>query len=171
MLSSFTTLFSQSKYTATTADCSNTTTEINVYTVTAPMNTWADGEVANSLFKCFTKNSSGSTKTLILSVKVNGVSYTVSSAGVSSSATEGQTYRGFELVRVGSNLELLTPSVTSVAGAPNSVAASSVTTVSVVHVFTGVDFTSDVTIEFSAQWSAANPNTYFNCSFGQLYKW
>lgn len=167
----FSLAFSQTKYSATTINCSNTTTETNIYTVTVPMNTWADGDVLNTLLRCITKNSSGSTKTLTLNVKVNGTPFTVFNGGISSNAAEGQTYRGFEFVRVGNILELLTPSVTAVCGAPNSVVSSGVTTVAVVNTFTGIDFTSDVTIELSAQWSAASANTYFNCSFGYGYKW
>lgn len=152
----------------TIANCANTTTETTVLSVTIPANTWADGEEVRMVGAFKHKQNSGGTANLTLKMKVAGVSYTaLSASGVGNSTTEGKTTRAFAFLRVGS--EVWANFNENSTGLNSSTAAGRTAQITAEHfsttagnVWTGVDFTSAITIVFTVQWSVANANTYFN---------
>jgi len=159
----------------TIANCANTTTETTLLSVTIPANTWANGEEI-ALFGVFThRQFSGGAVNLTFKAKVAGVSLTtLSSSAVSSQTAIGTTKRGTFFMRVGNDVyasgnvtygkfnqtgNFYTASMTT-----NSFSGSSG------NIWAGVDFTSDITIEITAQWSSANANTYINTLVGKCEK-
>lgn len=159
--------------TVTIANCSNTSSEVTVLSATVPANTWGDGEQF-MLFGAFLhKQNSSVSRTLTLKLKIGGVSFTMLSASsVSDSATEGRSTRNFILTRVGTEVwgnfgtngvgfmgSTVTPAATGIK--LNQFTGSSAKT------WTGVDFTTALTIEFTVQWSVANSNVYFNPQVGR----
>lgn len=154
--------------TVTIANCANTASEVTVLSVTIPANTWANGEEVRILGVFKTKQNSGGTVNLTLKVKVAGTSYTaLSASGVGNSTTEGRSTRSLGFIRVGS--EVWGNFNENSTGLNSSTVASRTAQIATDHfastsgnVWTGVDFTSAITIVFTVQWSAANSLTYFN---------
>lgn len=163
------------KYTATVANCANTTAETTVFSVTIPANTWSAGESVSCIFPVLHKQNSGSSVNITFKIKVNGTSYTaLSSSAVSNNATEGKTMRGFILHRVGNDLWVNAQAQSAAGASKDGVTAASITqdsfTSTAGNVFTSVTFSSDVVITFTVQWSNANSLAYFNPQWGYALK-
>lgn len=163
----------------TIADCDNTTSEISVMTLVIPANTWADGEEVTASIICKHKQGAGSNRNLTLKIKVNSSSQTLlSSSAISSSAQEGNSRRTFTFTRIGSEIwahfnainhgqygSTTTPSTAAIGTI--SYASSGSTG----RIWTGIDFTADVTIEYTVQWgAAANAATYWRTIHGRCEK-
>lgn len=164
--------------TVTLANCSNTSTETTVMSVTIPANTWADGEEVGISVIARHKQNSGGSIAITYKVKVNASSLTtLSASSVSNSATEGKTRRSFFFTRVGSDIYYTggggntygdmssTSSVFSAAVSTSDVYASGNGTI-----YASVDFTSDVTLTFTVQWASANANAYWIPLWGKCRK-
>jgi len=162
--------------TVTIANCANTSAETTVLSVTIPANTWADGEEVRMVGAFKHKQNSSVSRNLTLKVKVGGTSYTMLSASaVADNATEGKSTRSFGFLRVGSEVwgNFATNGVGLAAGTiiPGSTGISlNQFSSSSGNTWTGVDFTSAITIEFTVQWSTANSNVYFNPQVGTCKK-
>lgn len=167
-------LFNQ---TVTIANCDNTSSEVTVLSATVPANSWGDGEQF-MLFGAFKhKQNSGGSRNLTLKIKVGGTSYTaLSASAVANNATEGRSNRSLIFTRVGSEVWGSFGVNAIGLGSPNIAAGTSGISLdqfsigSVGNVWTGVDFTSAITLEYTAQWSAANSLTYFNPQVGRALK-
>ena len=160
----------------TIANCANTSAETTVLSATIPANTWANGEEV-ALFGIFQhRQFSGGNANLTFKVKLNGTSVTtLSSSVIGSNTTVGTTKRGAFFMRAGNNVYFSgsagnigkfthTASLYSGAITTDSFAGSSGNT------WTGVDFTSNITLVITVQWSVANANTYFNPLVGKCEK-
>ena len=167
-------LFNES---VTIANCSNTSSEVTVLSATVPADTWGDGEQF-MLFGAFkTKQNSGVSRNLTLKVKVGGTSYTaLSASAMANSATEGRSVRSLIFTRVGSEvwgafgvnaIGLGSPNISAGTG---GVSVDQFSIGSIANVWTGVDFTAAITLEYTVQWSAANSLTYFNPQVGRALK-
>ena len=155
--------------TVTLANCSNTSTETTVMSVTIPANTWADGEEVGISIIARHKQNSGGAIAITYKVKVNASSLTtLSASSVSNSATEGKTRRSFFFTRIGSDVYYTgngaaygdMSSTASVYGAVISTADYYGSGNG--NIYTSVDFTSDVVLTFTVQWASANANVYWN---------
>ena len=161
--------------TVTIANCSNTTTETAILSVTIPANTWADGEEI-ALFGVFThRQFSGGTVNLTFKAKLGGVSLTTLSSGAVSSQTGiGVTKRGAFFMRVGNDVYASGNATFGKFTQTGNFYTASMTTNSFTgsngNIWSGVDFTSAITIEITAQWSSANANTYINTLVGKCEK-
>jgi len=156
------------KFTVTTANCSNTSAETTVVSVTIPANTWLDGEEVGISVIARHKQNSGGAIAITYKVKVNASSLTtLSASSVSNSATEGKTRRSFFFTRVGSDIYYTgngntygdMSSTASVFGAVIGVADYYGSGDG--NIYTSVDFTSNVTLTFTVQWASANANAYW----------
>jgi len=163
------------KYAATIADCVSSSAEVTIWTVTIPANTWADGESLSAYILEKHLNNTGSTRTLTLKVKINGVSYTTLSAGsYGTSTSEGRIQRGFNCHRVGADVWLSAQSY-GVAGAVQGMYGTGGTTdyyaSTIGNIFTSVTFSSDVVITITAQWSFASASAYIKPVLGGAIKY
>lgn len=163
----------------TIADCDNTTTETAVMTLVIPANTWADGEEVTASIISKHKQGAGSNRTLTLKIKLNGSSETLLSASsITSSAQEGNSRRTFTFTRIGSEVWILLNAInhgqyggTTTPGTAAVGTISYSTSSTVGKIWTGVDFTADVTILYTVQWgAAANAATYWRTIHGRCEK-
>ena len=163
--------------TVTLANCSNTSTETTVMSVTIPANTWADGEEVGISVIARHKQNSGGSIAITYKVKVNASSLTtLSASSVSNSATEGKTRRSFFFTRVGSDIYYTgngntygdMSSTASVFGAV--ISAADYYGSGNGNIYTSVDFTSSVTLTFTVQWASANANAYWIPLWGKCRK-
>jgi len=160
------------KLATSVADCSNTTNETTVLTVTVPKNTWNSGEIINIWARIEAKQNSGGAVNFTQKVKVNSSSITVVNASsIANSTNSGKFTQGFSIVRNGSDVEFMPakndvtvgdaggafmPVTTELGG--NAITTNHFST----NIYTSVDFTADVVITMTAQWASSNANTYFN---------
>jgi len=161
----------------TIANCSNTSSEVTVLSATVPANTWGDGEQF-MLFGAFkTKQNSGVSRNLTLKIKVGGTSYTaLSASAIANNATEGRSVRSLIFTRVGSEVwgsfgvNAIGLGSPNIAAGTGGVSLDQLSAGSIGNVWTGVDFTSSILLEYTVQWSAANSLTYFNPQVGRAVK-
>lgn len=163
--------------TVTLANCSNTSTETTVMSVTIPANTWADGEEVGISVIARHKQNSGGSIAITYKVKVNASSLTtLSASSVSNSATEGKTRRSFFFTRIGSDVYYTGNAATY--GDMSSTASVFGAVISAAdyygsgngNIYTSVDFTSNVTLTFTVQWASANANAYWIPLWGKCRK-
>ncbi len=157
------------------ANCSNTSSEITIASTTVPANTWANMEEVAIMLACTHRQFSGVSRTLTLKAKVGGTSFTMLSASsVSSSTNIGYSTRTYKFLRVGT--EVWFEASRAAAGVGSCTIAGAATGININQFssnnnkFTGVDFTTDLTIEITVQWNGADANTYFNVDGGKAYK-
>lgn len=157
------------------ANCANTTSETTVLTTTIPANTWADMDEVSLQIACTHRQFAGVSVNLTLKAKVGGSSFTMLSASpVASSTTIGSSTRTFKFLRVGS--EVWFSASLSAAGLGSGTAVAGSTGINLNQFsspnnkFTGVDFTTNLTLAITVQWSVANANTYFNIEGGKAAK-
>ena len=166
----------------TIANCDNTTTETAVMTLVIPANTWLDGEDVTASIISKHKQGAGSNRTLTLKIKVNGSSETLLGASsISSSATEGNSRRTFNFTRIGTEIWAFFNASSANVGqfcSTTNVGIAAIGTVSFYpagtstgRIWTGIDFTQDVTILYTVQWgAAANAATYWRTIHGRCEK-
>lgn len=157
------------------ANCANTSSEVTVISATVAANTWANMEEVVLRIACTHRQFSGVSRTLTLKAKVGGASFTMLSASsVASNTNIGTSTRTYQFLRVGSEVWLSASIAAAGLGSGTVAAAStSISTnqfASPNNKFTGVDFTTNLTLEITVQWSAADANTYFNIDGGKAYK-
>ena len=161
--------------TVSIANCANTSSEITVISATVAANTWANMEEVVFYIACTHRQFSGTSKNLTLKAKVGGTSFTMLSASaVTSSTNIGYSTRVYKFLRVGTEV-WLAASIASLGVGSGTVAGSSAVIgtnqfASPNNKFTGVDFTTNLTVEITVQWSAADALTYFNIDGGKAYK-
>jgi len=155
--------------TVTLANCSNTSAETTVLSVTIPANTWADGEeVSIALIANHKQNNGVGNVNLTYKVKVNATSLTtLSASAVANSATQGTTRRTLFFTRIGSDVYYSGNGSYGDMFATASVYTAAIATSNIYgsgngNIFTSVDFTSNVTLTFTVQWASANANVYWN---------
>lgn len=161
---------------ATVNDCVSTTAETTVFSVVIAANTFADGNTAAFVPRCVSRNSSGASKDLTLRIKATDTatppttqSTNVTTVTAPNNANEGKSRPCFSMERVGGDLWLtykgsggidsgfpMQPYTVNLDNFGNTSGA----------VFSGLDFSTDITIELTAQWTGANASTYFNCESG-----
>ncbi len=163
--------------TVTLANCSNTSTETTVMSVTIPANTWADGEEVGISVIARHKQNSGGSIAITYKVKVNATSLTtLSASSVGNSATEGKTRRSFFFTRIGSDIYYTGIGNTyGDMSSTSSVYSASIGTADYYGsgngaIYTSVDFTSNVTLTFTVQWASANANAYWIPLWGKCRK-
>ena len=163
--------------TVTLANCSNTSTETTVMSVTIPANTWADGEEVGISIIARHKQNSGGAIAITYKVKVNASSLTtLSASSVGNSATEGKTRRSFFFTRIGSDVYYTGNATTY--GDMSSTASVFGAVISTADyygsgngtIYASVDFTSNVTLTFTVQWASANANAYWIPLWGKCRK-
>lgn len=159
----------------TTANCANTTTETALLSATIPANTWANGEEISLLGVFSHRQFSGGSVNLTFKVKVNGTAVTtLSAAAVSNQTTVGATKGGAFFMRVGNDVYFSGNGTFGKFTNTRTFYSASITTNSFTgsngNIWSGVDFTSDITLAITAQWSSANANTYFNTLVGKCEK-
>lgn len=166
-------LFNES---VTIANCSNTSSEVTVLSATVPANTWGDCEQF-MLFGAFVhKQNAGASRNLTLKLKVGGTSYTaLSASSIANNPIEGKSTRNFTFTRVGSEVWAVfgvnnQGYMSSTVAPAGSAGISTNQFTGAANIWTGVDFTSDLAIEFTVQWSAASSLTYFNTVAGRAVK-
>jgi len=157
------------------ANCSNTASEITIASVTVPANTWANIEEVAIMLACTHRQFAGVPRNITLKAKAAGTSFTMLSASaVASNTTIGCSTRTYKFLRVGS--EIWFEASRAAAGVGSCTVAGSAAAIStnqfggVNNKFTGLDFTTDITLEITVQWSAADAQTYFNVNGGRAYK-
>lgn len=154
--------------TVTLANCSNTSAETTVLSVTIPANTWADGEeVAISLIANHKQNSGGAVN-VTYKVKVNATSLTtLSASSAANSATQGTTKRSLMFTRIGSDVYYTGSGNYGDMSPTTTLYTAGIATANYYGggngtIYTSVDFTSDVTLTLTVQWASANANVYWN---------
>lgn len=161
----------QVKYTATVASDSATTSEVEVYKVTIPASAWADGEGVLCEFITVSKQNAGSTVNLTTRVECgSGVVVVGSAVPQYNSAVVGRSIRSIYLKRVGGDVYVNCAPNAAQLSLNNAGVSYDALAAPAGGKLTGVDFTSDVDIVITAQWSAANANTYFNVIYGDAVK-
>lgn len=157
------------------ANCANTTSEITVISATVAANTWANMEEVVLRIACTHRQFAGVSRNLTLKAKVGGTSFTMLSASaVASNTNIGSSTRTYQFLRVGSEV-WLSASIAAAGVGSGTIAAGSagISTnqfSSPNTKFTGVDFTANLTLEITVQWSGADANTYFNVDGGKAFK-
>lgn len=158
------------KYSATVANCANTTSETTVITASIPADDWADGEFLFLNFDLESRQFSGGSLNLTAKIKYGASSFTLSSAvAVANSTTVGQNLVTVALYRKGADIIVpaaVTFPVTSMSFAFLQLSTDAYASRKITA--PGFDTTKDLTL--TVQWSGANSNTYFNVIHASLYK-
>lgn len=162
--------------TVSIANCANTSSEITVISATVAANTWANMEEVVLRIACNHRQFSGVSRNLTTKAKIGGSSFTMlSSSAVASSTTIGYSTRTYQFLRVGSEVWFTAANAQTglgtgtTAGGAAGIAADQFGGSNATK-FTGLDFTTNLTIAITVQWSAADANTYFNIDGGKAYK-
>ena len=162
--------------TVSIANCANTSSEITVISATVAANTWANMEEVVLQIACTHRQFSGTSKNLTLKAKVGGTSFTMLSASsVSSNTSIGYSTRTYKFLRVGSEIWFTASSAQAGLGTGTATGAQAAITAdqftsSTSNKYTGADFTTNLTIAITVQWSAADALTYFNVHGGKAFK-
>jgi len=158
------------------ANCANTTNEVTVISATVAANTWADMEEVVLQVACTHRQFSGVSRNLTTKAKVGANSFTMLSSGaVASSTTIGYSTRTYKFLRVGT--EVWFTAANAQAGLGTGTTAGGAAGISADQFggsnatrYTGVDFTTSLTLAITVQWSAADANVYFNIDGGKAFK-
>lgn len=147
-------------YSMTITDAENTTALTNLVSFTVPANTWADGEYIYLEVTCILSNTTGSAN-YTQSLTIGGTTHSTSgTATVGAAETYGQKFMHW-FYRQGSNVRAL-----SFSGQPHTAFAlptlgGGLATSTYSNLNGGATvaatFTSNITINFRGQWTAADP--------------
>lgn len=158
------------RYDVTVANCSNTTTETTVATVSIPADEWADGETMFLSFDLESRQFSGGSLNLTAKIKYGASSFTLSSAvAVANNTTIGRNLVTVSMRRKGA--DIIVPAAVGFPITSMSFAFLQLSTDAYsgrIISAPGFDTTKDITL--TVQWSGANANTYFNVIHAFLYK-
>lgn len=160
--------------TTTVRNCSNTASEVSVIEATIPANTLADGHYIELRGRVEWRNLDGGSPTLTTRVKAGSSYLTLGSATIGGSGYTHIPYRVL-MVRHGSSLwvtgwdyaygmaaEWHPAALNEVIGADLYASGKKGGEIA------SLDFTSDLTIALTAQWSAASANRYYNALDGEV---
>lgn len=163
----------------TFADCENTTSEIDIATVTIPANTLADGDLIKIVINSVVFNNSGSNFTLGQKITINANTIVNPSANAITSGTNFRYIRHeltfYALNVSGDNIDLVQNNIFS--GTTGLVSPIGLTfpttsttyTAGVRHTPATVNKTAINTIYVKLKWSGANANTYVRNYQAQAY--
>lgn len=153
---------------ATVQNCVNTTSEITVFSDT--VSTWNDGGFKAVNLDVISKNNSGGSTNLTIKIKIDGSSITLLNTSVPTSNIEGHSWRGLTMRRKGNDVYLYLFSGSLPAGTVGIAQAAINTNSFVNNIISGLNFSTDKTVEITAQWSVAHSEIYFNPTFGAIYE-
>lgn len=157
-------------YTVTTADAENTTNDTSIITLTVPANTWADNEIVFIEALLHINNGTGSTANLTTSIYTSGVQRSTYTAG-QITGTNTHTFLRQYFYRQGSNIRtaLATEQRTFGAVAGGNWTNSAYWNISTTGSYAAT-FTSDIQLQFRAQWNTANSTIYVRVFNARGYK-
>jgi hypothetical protein len=160
--------------TTTVRNCSNTASEVSVIEATIPANGLADGHYLELRGRIEWRNLDGGSPTITTRVKAGSSYLTLGSATIGGSGYTHIPYRVL-MVRHGSSLwvtgwdyaygmaaEWHPAALNEVIGADLYASGKKGGEIA------SLDFTSDLTIALTAQWSAASANRYYNALDGEV---
>jgi hypothetical protein len=160
--------------TTTVRNCSNTASEVSVIEATIPANGLADGHYLELRGRIEWRNLDGGSPTITTRVKAGSSYLTLGSATIGGSGYTHIPYRVL-MVRHGSSLwvtgwdyaygmaaEWHPAALNEVIGADLYASGKKGGEIA------SLDFTSDLTIALTAQWSAASANRYYNGIDGEV---
>lgn len=151
--------------TVTVADCSDTAIETTITTIT--VDNWENFQRLSIHQYIESGQHSGGDINFTLKIKVNGSSITLmNNVSVTDSETFGLSFRGFIMMRNGSNIVLspggssgsdFMPNTAVITGASNFTADTFQG-----RIYEDVDFDNPVIVTMTAQWASADASAYFN---------
>jgi len=160
--------------TTTVRNCANTASEVSVIEATIPANALADGHYLELRGRIEWRNLDGGRPTITTRVKAGSSYLTLGSATIGGSGYTHIPYRVL-MVRHGSSLwvtgwdyaygmaaEWHPAALNEVIGADLYASGKKGGEIA------SLDFTSDLTIALTAQWSAASANRYYNALDGEV---
>ena len=160
--------------TTTVRNCSNTASEVSVIEATIPANTLADGHYIELRGRVEWRNLDGGSPTLTTKIKAGSSYHTLGSATIGGTGYTRVPYRVL-ISRRGSSLwvagwdyaygmaaEWHPAALNEVIGADLYASGKKGGEIA------SLDFTSDLTIALTAQWSAASANRYYNALDGEV---
>lgn len=160
--------------TTTVRNCANTASEVSVIEATIPANALADGHYLELRGRIEWRNLDGGSPTITTRVKAGSSYLTLGSATIGGSGYTHIPYRVL-MVRHGSSLwvtgwdyaygmaaEWHPAALNEVIGADLYASGKKGGEIA------SLDFTSDLTIALTAQWSAASANRYYNALDGEV---
>lgn len=157
------------KYSVTTTDAINTTSLVNILSISIPANTLADGETI--YFYCLTNTQQlhGSAVNMTFGASFGATSGNAQASSIANSAVSGWGYREVIATRIGTSLYVLFSVPTSMLssfttnsfdGASNSTGVT----------LTSLSFTSTQTLTINATWGTADANTFFKIKTASAIK-
>jgi len=160
--------------TTTVRNCANTASEVSVIEATIPANALADGHYLELRGRIEWRNLDGGSPTITTRVKAGSSYLTLGSATIGGSGYTHIPYRVL-MVRHGSSLwvtgwdyaygmaaEWHPAALNEIIGADIYASGKKGGEIA------SLDFTSDLTIALTAQWSAASANRYYNALVGEV---
>lgn len=163
-------------YAATTANCSNTATEIDVISTTILANTWEDGERVVIQAPTEWRNLDGGSPTLTIKFYYGSDSYTVQSQTIGGSGLTRTRYE-IEAWRVGSDLWVLGWDYSYGYAVPHHFAALNAaiggdqfSSGKNGAIISSPGFSSNKTLKITAKWSTASTNRYYTVKGAKIWK-
>ena len=160
--------------TTTVRNCSNTASEVSVIEATIPANTLADGHYIELRGRVEWRNLDGGSPTLTTKIKAGSSYHTLGSATIGGTGYTRVPYRVL-ISRRGSSLwvagwdyaygmaaEWHPAALNEIIGGDLYASGKKGGEIA------SLDFTSDLTIALTAQWSAASANRYYNALDGEV---